>query len=531
LRRQLEGSSWKTILASTFIVAAFSWPGNVACAQNNELLGISSLIEHGKLQDAEQRLQSYLQMHTRSAKAYNLLGSVFLRQGRFQQAEPVLEKAIAVAPTFMEPRVTLGDCFLADGKPDMALEAYKGAAKIAPYDPRVNLALAKLYLGEGEFEKSLVAARRIPVHKRTNEMLPLLAADYFGLREPGKAGVEIQTMLAIADKQPDLLPELAEFFLAHRDFKSAQQLFAIADKQPATERWQVARALTQAGLGKLDEAQTMLETAIERTPESVPVLVAAGQVATLQKNWVAAAEAFSRAANLGPYRPDVLYGLVSAQLYTYQNESALQNARKLHSLVPNDLRATYLLALAVFGARKGEEAKGYAEQVLAAHPEDREMNLILADVALNNDHDSPTARKHADLCLKQNPRDPGALYYLGMVQKFEGDLNGAILSLSRSVAGNPKNADAQGALGALYLQSGDLTGAIHALEQVVLLAPDEAQNHYQLALAYSRSGAAEKAKTELDLYQQNKAKQAREAGSLKGPPTSEVPSMPITSHP
>jgi Flp pilus assembly protein TadD len=158
------------------------------------------------------------------------------------------------------------------------------------------------------------------------------------------------------------------------------------------------------------------------------------------------------------------------------------------------------------------------------------MNLILADVALNN-HDLPTARKHADLCLKQNPHDPGALYYLGMVQKLEGDLTGAILSLSGSVAGNPKNADAQGALGALYLQSGDLSGAVHALEQVVLLAPDEAQNHYQLALAYSRSGAAEKAKSELELYQQIKAKQAREAGSSKGPPTSQVPSMPISTHP
>jgi Tfp pilus assembly protein PilF len=470
-------------------------------------------------------------MHTRSAKAYNLLGSVFLREGRFGQAEAVLEKAIAAAPTFLEPRTTLGDSYLADGKSDRALEVYQGAAKIAPYDPRTNLALAKLYLGEGEFEKSLVAARRIPVEKRTNEILPTLAADYFGLHQPGKAGVEIQAMLAVADKQPDLLPELAEFFLAHRDFKSAQQLFAIADKQRATERWQVARALTQAGLGQLDEAQTTLEIAIEHTPESLPVLAAAGEVASLQKNWAAAAEAFSRAANLAPDRPDVLYGLVSAQLYGYQNESALQNARKLYSLVPNDLRATYLLALAVFGAKKGEEAKGYAEQVLAAHPEDREMNLILADIALNNDHDLPTARKRADLCLKQNPRDPGALYYLGMVQKLEGDLNGAIRSLSISVAGNPQNADAQGALGALYLQSGDLTAAIHALEQVVLLAPNEAQNHYQLALAYSRSGAAEKAKAELDVYQQIKAKQAREAGNLKGPPTSEVPSMPITSHP
>lgn len=521
----------REFIASTCIVAVIFCAAHVATAQSNELPGISSLIEHGKLQEAEHRLKGYLQIHPRSAKAFNLLGSVYLRQGRFEQAETALKNAIAGAPAFLEPRVTLGDAYLAAGEIDKAIAAYLGAAKIAPSDARINIALAKVYLGKGEFEKSLGAASIIPAAQRKPEILPTLAADYLGLNQRQKAEVEIQTMLEVADTQPDLLPELAEFFLAHRDFKSAQQLFTLALKQPSTERWQVDLALTQAGLGQLDEAQTTLEATIEHTPESVPVLIAAGQVATQQRNWAAATEAFSRAANLAPDRPDILYALVSAQLYGFQNESALQNARKLHFLVPNDLRSTYLLALAVFGAKKGEEAKGYAEQVLAVHPDDREMHLILADVSLNNDHDLPTARKHVDLCLKQNPNDPGALYYLGMVQKMEGDVNGAIQSFSRSVAGNPKNADALGALGALCLQSGDITRAVHTLEQAVLLAPEEAQNHYQLALAYSRSGAADKAKTQLDLYQQVKEKHAREAGNLTGPTSSKVPSMPITSQP
>jgi tetratricopeptide (TPR) repeat protein len=198
-------------------------------------------------------------------------------------------------------------------------------------------------------------------------------------------------------------------------------------------------------------------------------------------------------------------------------------------LLPDDLRSTYLFALALFGARKGDEAKPYAEQVLATHPEDREMHLLLADVALNSEHDLPGARKHADICLKQNPTDPGALYYLGMVQKMEGDLNGAIQSLSRSVAGNPKNADAQGTLGAISLLASDVPGAIRALEQAVLLAPDEAQNHYHLALAYSRAGAPDRSKAQMELYQQLKAKVVKDDQRLRTPPTSEVPSVKIPS--
>jgi hypothetical protein len=69
------------------------------------------------------------------------------------------------------------------------------------------------------------------------------------------------------------------------------------------------------------------------------------------------------------------------------------------------------------------------------------------------------------------------------------------------------------------------------MEQAVQLAPEQAQNHYQLAIAYARSGAAEKGKTQLEIYQQMKAKEMREAKELKGPSTSEVPPMGVTSRP
>jgi cellulose synthase operon protein C len=509
----------------------FHSPGS-ARAQSAELAGVSTLMEQGDLGEAEQRLHRYLLKVPHSARANNLLGEVYFRQGRYEQAEDALQKAIAGAPSLAQPRLKLGDAFLAEGKLESAITAYQGACKIAPHDTRANLALAKLFLGTGEFAKSLEAAGNIPVEKRTAELLPTLAADYFGLEQPEKAGVEIQAMLQVAEKQPDLVPELVEFFLVHGDFKSSQQLLALAQaKQSATDRFLIDLARTQAGLGQLNEAQNTLEGVLERTPDSLDALVAAGQVAKQQSDWAAAGEAFSLAAKLAPERPDILYGLASAQLYGNQTASALQTAQKLHSLAPEDLRSTYLLALALFGVRQREEAKPYAEKVLNAHPDDREMNLILADIAFNDEHNLSVARKHVDICLKSNPEDPGALYYLGMIQKMEGDVNGAIKSLSKSVTGNPGNADAQGALGALYLQTGNVQGAMRSLEQAVLLAPEESQNHYQLALAYSRSNAPDKAKAQLEIYQQMKAKEAKEAKDFKGPSTSEVPMMRISPRP
>jgi tetratricopeptide (TPR) repeat protein len=502
-------------------------------AQSTELSRISSLIQQGKLDEAEQRLHGYLLKLPHSPKANDLLGIVYLRQERYKQAEQALQEAITRAPGLLEPRLDLGDAYLAEGKPDLALAAYREASKLAPHDVRTNIALAKLYLAAGEFAKSIEAAGNIPTQKRTAELLPTLAADYFGLGQPEKASVEIQGMLLISEKEPDLVPELVEFFLAHKDFKSAQQLLLLAQpKQPVTDRLLVDSALTDAGLGQLDEAQKKLESILARTPESLGALVAAGKVASQQLDWAAAVEAFSRAAQIAPKRPDILYGLASAQLYANQLEAARRNAEELHALEPDDLRSTYLLALAVFGLKDWDSAKSYAEQVLAAHPDDREMNLILADIAFNNEHNFQTARKHVDTCLKQNPKDPGALYYLGMIQKLGGDVGGAMQSLSLSVSVNPNNGDAQGALGSLCLQAGDLTCAISAFTQAVLLAPKEAQNHYQLALAYSRSNVPDKAKEQLQIYEQMKAQEAEESARVpKGPSSIQVSPTGVVAHP
>src|SRR5207302_4231661 len=133
------------------------------------------------------------------------------------------------------------------------------------------------------------------------------AANNFGLRQPVKADVRSEGILQVAEKQSDLVPEFAEFFMAHGDIKSSQQLLALAQvKQPATDRFEVDLARTQAGLGQLDEAQKTLEGVLERAPESLDALVAAGHVASQQSDWTASAEAFSRAAKLAPERPDIL---------------------------------------------------------------------------------------------------------------------------------------------------------------------------------------------------------------------------------
>lgn len=444
-----------------------------AQAASGELTQAAALVKAGKLDEAKQRLTHIVKQQPRSVRAWDLLGTVYLEKGNLAEARKSFERA----------------------------------AGIATADPEANGALAKLYLDAGEFSQSLAAMERIPANRRTAKLLPMLAADYLSLKQPEKAAVEIQAMLNVAGVHPDLVPELAEFFLENGAVADAEELLKVAAArgQKATDRYLLDAARVQAAKGNRAEARETVAQLIQKSPDYAAAVVEAGRLAGSEGDWKQAAQLLSRANGLAPGRADVLEGLASAQLYANRPAAALETAKKLEALRPGDTQAAYFMALSWFGMREWEKARPYAEAALREHGDNRELNLTLAGINYNT-HNLAAARKHVDICLKQNSEDPGALYYQGLILKTDGDLNAATQSLQKSLAKQPNNADGQKELGSLCLQTGNLACAKDALEQAATLVPADAQNHYQLALAYTRSGMAEQAKEQLAIY--NKLRKA-----------------------
>lgn len=487
-------------------------------AQASDVAEIAVLIRQGKLETADRRLQSLLAKNPDSAKARTLIGLVYLRETRYADAETALHKALQLDPLDFEALRYLGDAYFAEGKTDAAKTSYLDALKINPQDAATYLALANLYLHLGQFDASLEAAAKIPPAIRTPELLPILAGDYVGLQQQEKASAEIQALLKVAGKNPTLVPQLAELLLDHGAFRTAEDLLArAAPLQEQTDRFLLDLARAQDGTAHRDEALRTLTQILQRSPQSQDAFIAAAHVAGENSDWDQSITFLMRAQKLDPSRPDILQSLASAQLYANRPAEAFKTAKKLQALQPDDLSASYFMALALFGDSQWEEARPYAAKVLAARPDDREMNMTMAGIDYNL-HELGEARKHLEVCLKQNPGDPGALYYLGLVNKTEGDLDGAIKTLMKSVAANPKSSDAQSALGGLCLQSGNLTCAREALEQAIQLSPKESQTRYQLSLAYTRSGLAQKAQEQLLVYQKLKAQEQYTPATAAAPP-------------
>jgi tetratricopeptide (TPR) repeat protein len=488
------------VLAVLVVWATLCHPGAEA-AQSPALTQIAGLIREGKLDLAEQRLQLILSHKPHSASALNLLGIVYLRQQRYNEAEEPLRAAIAADPGLIDALRNLGEVYIAEDKKKDAEAAYAQAVKIFLADPKSNLALAKLYQESGQFQLSLDAASRIEPAQRTPSLLPILAADYVGLNQPEKATLEVRSMLQVAEKNPELVPQFVDFLIERGAVGDADELLKIsAQQQKSTDEFLYDVARVQALKGDRAQARDTLARVLQDSPRFLNALTEAGRLAGLDLDWSRAVDFLSRAETLAPRRVDILQGLVMAELYSYQPENALHTARKLQASQPDDLRSSYFMALALAANHQWPEARPFVENVLRSHPTDEEMNVTLAAIAYNT-NDMNEARKHLEFCLSRNPSNAGALYYLGLVEKVEGDLAGATKTLAQSVAINPRNAESQSALGGLYLQTGDLPRAREALEEAVKLWPEGADNHYKLALVYKRSGFPDKADEQLAIYQ------------------------------
>ena len=505
------------LLRTALLMALILVPA-VARAQTSELAQVSALIRQGHFDVAEKRLERLLTKQPHSTSALNLLGVVYLREARYEEAEKTLREAVALASKFFDAWRNLGDALNAQGKAEEARAAYEEAVKGVPDDAASHFALTALYQKSGQFQSSLDAANKIPAAKRTLSLLPILAADYLGLNQAEKATIEIRAMMQVAASNPDLVPQLAEFMLERGATGDADQLLQLAaTQQKQTDRFLLDVARVEEQKGNREKARETLARVAEMSPEFVDGLVEAGRLAGKDLDWNRAAGLLGRAEKLAPRRIDVLQGLTTAQLYGSRPRDALDTAKKLKELRPDDPSTASLMTLALIGVGEWNEARPLAEKVLAARPDDREANLAFAVIAYNLS-DFEEAKRRIGFCLRQNGSDPGALFYWGLIQKTEGDSEGAIKTLAKSIAVNPKNAEAQSTLGGLYLQSGDLPHAREALEQAVQLSPQEPQNHYQLALVYTRSGQADQAREQLKIFQKLRAQHLAYPAANEAPP-------------
>ena len=106
------------------------------------------------------------------------------------------------------------------------------------------------------------------------------------------------------------------------------------------------------------------------------------------------------------------------------------------------------------------------------------------------------ARPHLEKALQMAPGNPRALYYRALVERNEGNLDGAVTDLQSVIAAFPRSRDAHRELGFSYYQQHKYPLAMAEYQTLQGIDPDDLAAHYNLSILYRRLGMKEKATEE-----------------------------------
>ena len=207
------------------------------------------------------------------------LAAYYTSRANYDQAAEWHQYALSLAPDSAAIRVAMADLALHLGNVNEALSHYEQAVELAPAAPRYRLALANAFQSNGRYDEAVAA------YTQTITIEPELTAAYIGLADVFRAQErwdEAQSTyeqgLAATPTSAWLLSVYAGFMLDRGD--EAQSLVLL--QQAAEHVQDVPTMVIIAGLydelGRPEQGEALLETALAQEPGSILALIGLGDL-------------------------------------------------------------------------------------------------------------------------------------------------------------------------------------------------------------------------------------------------------------
>lgn len=347
------------------------------------------LINDGQLGTAEARCRAALERYPGDVNILGLLGALLVKMDRRGEAETTLREVITAAPTFAKPHEDLGYLLMQSGRTADALPILERATRLDPTLDRAwfNLGKALAFLGRGKeadvaFEKCF---ERSPERR-----LMALAAEHHKEGRTEEAERLYRRVLRDNPRNVDALRLLA--------------LIAIKVEH-------------------LDDAEILLQQAIEIAPDFNQALVDLGRLRKDQDRYGEALECFDRAIALEPTQPQAHYlraGTLARASFTHE---AIASYRRCLALKPTHVGALMGLGhvLKAVGDYEGSVASYNA--CIREMPENGETYWSLANLKRYRFDDAMTAEMEKRVAMTGNDTQSAVNFLFALGKAYEDDGN------------------------------------------------------------------------------------------------------------
>ena len=454
----------------------------------------ASLVQQGRLEEADREVQPALSDPQTRAAACSVLGTIRFQQQRIEEGVRLLQEAIKLEPRLIGAHLTLAQAYLLQGKPDRAMPLLQHVLELDPSNAIARMGLVRAQSEKGNYEQALKSAQPVLAElKESPDGLILLAtvcgkthnrAALAGLADdwsrfsgvPTEWSIKFALQLAQGGAVPQAIDILERTKKAmapsfELDFNLAGSYLLAKDSEHALENYDLALGLQ---------------------PESLLTLKQAAAVAEGQNELERALSYWIRAMKLDPDAPDTLLGFGRVCLMMDLLEDAEPALTKAAALRPNERAYQYTLAAAKVGKRQFEAAQTIMEGLVRQKPHDAQLEYALGSVLYLQGHLAEAA-EHLQESIRLQPDQLAPYYYLALVSRDQGDDADAINKLESLLRRYPDHASSCEVLGGLLMSAHRYPEAKSNLEKAVRLNPKSVKANYQLGLLLTRMGKKEEA--------------------------------------
>ena len=234
------------------------------------------------------------------------------------------------------------------------------------------------------------------------------------------------------------------------------------------------------------EAREALEQLALLDPKNTAHLLELARLADASKDYEGALGYLAHARDLTPRDPQVhfLFAEVAMEMdLVMQAQASLGEALALQ---PNNPAYNYAMGFVTLQTRGGANAIGYFQKFVAAYPDNPKGHYALGIAYYaSGDYAKSKTEMHA---VENDPKTAGgAHYFLGRIDRQEGNLDSAEHHLQRSIELLPQFSESHTELARIRMQQSDLTKARTELDRAVQLDPQSFAANMQLLVVYRRT--------------------------------------------
>lgn len=355
------------------------------------------------------------------------------------------------------------------GRRDEAIAAYQRAVAKDPDSAYLQRSLAEQLLQAKRFDAALSHARLAGELDPEDVPTRILLGTLHRQRRDVESAEAILT-----DDAGDPIDSGAAAQLYHLYLENLKPKKALGaalwwvENEPASVRARMALAHAHSRLKQPLQAESALRDALEYSPGNLSLYGALARSLRQRGDVAGEIGLYREILQHDPGNHAALAALADAQWAAGDRDGAILTLEELEERYPSDLRASARLGYWLYQLRRFVEAQRYFERVLAADPEQHQMEFLL-----------------------------------GLARRGAGDISGALDAFQRVPADDEYYADARTQLATIHERRGDYARALAELERALAVKPTRSLELYALTLR-ARNGDFERAVRQLEAMVQEK---------------------------